>query len=348
MGLLGWRYKRELIIDYTKIDSDLTDFPVLVKLNSTNFDFSKAQSNGYDIRFVLEDGTLLSYERERHDSSNEKAEYWVKIPNVSSSEDTMFYMYYNNPFADDGANPTNVWDSNYKGVYHLNQDPSGTAPQIKDSTTNYNDGTSNGSMTSDDLVEGQIDGALDFDGSNDYIEMGGDEKTSSLAIQNICTYEVWFKSFEDKNANIISQRENYPSHGRGISLNTSNIVMFWSRDGGDNWKDVTTTYTLNTWIHVVGTQDNDVISIYVNGNFIGSLTMSGNIGGRYYSYHRIGDYTDDSLFFNGIIDEVRISNVVRSSAYIKATYNSDMNTLLTIGDEQLNITGDIVWFGANF
>jgi len=78
--LTGWTYRKKITIDETKVDADLTDFPVLVKLTSTNFDFSKARSDGYDIRFTSSDGTtLLKYERERHDATNQVAEYWVKI-----------------------------------------------------------------------------------------------------------------------------------------------------------------------------------------------------------------------------------------------------------------------------
>ena len=50
--LSGWTYRKEITIDATKIDADLTDFPVLVKLTSTNFDFSKVRSDGFDIRFT--------------------------------------------------------------------------------------------------------------------------------------------------------------------------------------------------------------------------------------------------------------------------------------------------------
>ena len=78
--LSGWQYRKKITIDSTKIDADLTDFPVLVKLTSSNFDFSKARSDGFDIRFTDEGGlALLKYERERHDLTNQVAEYWVKI-----------------------------------------------------------------------------------------------------------------------------------------------------------------------------------------------------------------------------------------------------------------------------
>jgi len=68
MGWLsGWLYRKELTIDQTKVDDILTDFPVLVKLDEANFNFAHARSDGYDIRFTLDDGeTLLKYEREFH------------------------------------------------------------------------------------------------------------------------------------------------------------------------------------------------------------------------------------------------------------------------------------------
>ena len=67
-----------------------------------------------------------------------------------------------------------VWDNNYQGVWHLREDPSGSAPQIADSTSNNNDGTMNGGMTTTDQVAGQIDGSLDFDGSSDWFNLGND------------------------------------------------------------------------------------------------------------------------------------------------------------------------------
>jgi len=65
-----WQHRQKITIDHTKIDSDLSDFPIKVILNNTNFDFSKAQADGADIRFTSEDGeTLLKHEREVHNDT---------------------------------------------------------------------------------------------------------------------------------------------------------------------------------------------------------------------------------------------------------------------------------------
>ena len=38
---------------------------------------------------------------------------------LSNSADTVVYAYYGNAVATNQQNPTGVWDSNYKGVWHF-------------------------------------------------------------------------------------------------------------------------------------------------------------------------------------------------------------------------------------
>ncbi len=90
-----WKYRKKITIAADSVNEDLSNFPMLVRLNSTNFDFAKSQLNGYDIRFTSADGTtLLDYEREYHSCESETAEYWVNIPDISNSIDTDIYIYY--------------------------------------------------------------------------------------------------------------------------------------------------------------------------------------------------------------------------------------------------------------
>jgi hypothetical protein len=63
--LSGYQYRKVLTIDSSKVDSTLTDFPVLVVLDDSNFDFAHLLSSGDDIRFTDADGsTELSFEKE--------------------------------------------------------------------------------------------------------------------------------------------------------------------------------------------------------------------------------------------------------------------------------------------
>ncbi|NIS80817.1 MAG: hypothetical protein GTO14_11540, partial [Anaerolineales bacterium] len=101
-------------------------------------------------------------------------------------------------------NPTGVWDSNFTGVWHLKEDPSGAAPQMKDSTANPHHGTSGGTMALADQVPGQIGGSLKFDGVDDLVNLGN---SSDFDVANI-TLTAWAKldsTFTDLYPKIISK-----------------------------------------------------------------------------------------------------------------------------------------------
>ena len=90
-----WQYKRQITVT-EQSGNDLTDYQVLIELNSSNFDFSHANSDGSDIRFY-DGGNLYPYWIEKWDSSNQEAKIWVKVPSIPASSSTSFYMYYGNP-----------------------------------------------------------------------------------------------------------------------------------------------------------------------------------------------------------------------------------------------------------
>ncbi len=97
-----------------------------------------ANANGYDIGFYADSGgtTKLKWEVEKYDGVTGNLIAWVKIPSVSSSSDTVFYlMYGDSTINTDQSDPPNTWDSNFKSVWHLGNG----------STLSLNDSTSNGS-----------------------------------------------------------------------------------------------------------------------------------------------------------------------------------------------------------
>ncbi|MCD6137703.1 MAG: hypothetical protein J7J91_03820, partial [Deltaproteobacteria bacterium] len=56
----NFKYRRKITIT-EQSGNNLSDYQVLVELNSSNFDFSKTQTNGEDIRFTDASGNLLPY-----------------------------------------------------------------------------------------------------------------------------------------------------------------------------------------------------------------------------------------------------------------------------------------------
>jgi len=330
-------YRKELTIDNTKIDANLTDFPVLVNLTSANFDFAKSNSNGFDIRFTDSDGeTLLKYERERHDSVNSLAEYWVKIPSVSSSADTTFYIYYRTEDTDDGSDAVNVWDANFKGVWHSYDK---TTTTISDSTTNANTGTKKG-IGEPVEAAGQIARAQSYDGVNDYVLTSA---AKLILLPNTSTYAVWFNINTSVDYSAVASNLKYLAPASGYSIVPSwpsNRFTICAGDGiaGYVRKEFTEISVLTTgvWYHVAVTYNGAKFQVFIDGVYNGEWIQAlAQIDQQFLLGRWAIDY--GSYIFNGLIDEVRISDIARSDAWIKADYNSGANTLLTYGGEEVAV-----------
>jgi len=107
--LSGWSYRKPItIIEWS--GNTLTDYQVLIKLNSTNFDFNKANSDGSDIRFADTSDNLLSYWIEDWNSTAQEARIWVKVPSIPANSSVTIYMYYGNKNATDAGNKYVVFD----------------------------------------------------------------------------------------------------------------------------------------------------------------------------------------------------------------------------------------------
>jgi hypothetical protein len=187
--LCNFGYRKLITIQAGQVSGTQTNFPVMINLASDAGLAANARPDGWDIAFTAADGTTqLSHEIESFNESTGALVAWVKIPSLSSSADTLIYMYYGDPSSPDQQNVAGVWSSGYVAVWHLSEDPSGSPPQMLDSTSNNNDGTSNGGMTSGDQVAGRADGSLDFDGSDDRINVG-----SIVGDRTAFTMSAWFK-----------------------------------------------------------------------------------------------------------------------------------------------------------
>ena len=223
----------------------------------------------------------------------------VRIYNraLSSSEVTQLYEF--------APEPVGYWDF---------EENTGTT--IKDKSGNGNTGTLYNSPT---WTQGKIGSAIDLNGTNQYADI----TTSSSAIQGYGTFEIWFKpnNCSAANQSIFSQR--YTSwHGRGIII-SSNTISGWSRNGSATWQSVTLGSCVNNqWYHAVLTQEGNIIKGYLNGVFISSLDMTSSLDGSYLNYYTIGKYTNDSYFFDGTVDNVKIYNYARTQKQIIEDMNA--------------------------
>ncbi len=99
----SWSYRKPITLNSTMY---ITNYQVSIILNSTNFNFSKANANGSDIRFI-DGNNELNYWIESWNSTN--AKIWIKV-NLTANSTKTIYLYYGNPNATSKNNGTAVFE----------------------------------------------------------------------------------------------------------------------------------------------------------------------------------------------------------------------------------------------
>jgi hypothetical protein len=356
----------KLTVDNTNVDDALSDFPILVKIsnssgiNSTDvtsiFTELGSDANRKKIAVTISDGETQCYvEIERFDYSNLVAWLWVEVPAVSNSATTDLYFYYDSTrddntvyVGDTGDTPAkNVWDSNFKAVYHMAQDPNGDVTDaIKDSTSNVNHGTPAGTMLTEDLVDGKIGKAIDFDGTNDHINCGN---SSSLQLISNFTCEFLMKA---GSLNVyrgpLDKWNSANTAGWGIRFHNDNTIrVAFKKTESDYWGgywNSALSQDVDYYIAFYYPGDGNTPTLWVNGESK-PLTLWISLGGSLDGITDSGESLDigrGNVFsntgihcFDGIEDEVRISNTARSAAWIKTTYYSNWDELVSFGAEEV-------------
>lgn len=344
----GWDKRVKITVDSNDADAALSTFPVLVYLSNSSgrndadvsfiFDELQNNTNRKKIAITTSDGVSQCYvEIERWDDPNEQAWLWVKVPSISNTTDTDLYLYYdkdhvdNTAYVGDSGSTTaqNVWNSSFKGVWHLGEISGGTGA-IQDSTSNSNDGTDNGSPTFG--ATGRIDSAISFDGVNDYINI---TNSASLQFTSSLTIEAWinlesFGSGTDVDI-VLRKGEGNPNDWQ-LAIHDQKLGLRIEENDGAGL-DGSTNLTATTWYYLTGTWNGSIRRVYLNGSEDGSGSKTGSIipdTRDIYIGGRLG--TDLST---GVIDEVRVSNTTRGAAWIKASCESGRDDLLGFGVEKI-------------
>jgi len=350
---LAWNNRKPLTINSTQVSgsTNLVNFPVLVSLTDPDLvslanGGSVGNSNGNDILFTAPDGaTKLNHEIESYNPATGQLRAWVQVPAVSPVSDTVIYLYYGNPSASNQQNPAGVWDSNYAGVWHF---PSSTALALQDSTSNGHNGSP---MNSPIAASGEIAGAVQFNGSSSYVNVGQLNETGDLTIS------AWV------NTNYISHDTNTDDQGivakslwagdasgdfvLKIRKTAVNNGIFFARVNGVSPVVYNTSYNTSlstgTWYYVAATYSaaTSTGTIYVNG----ASGASGNLGAPMSANAHallIGvQEIDLHEPFSGVIDEVRVSNTPRPAAWIATECNNQSSPSTFVMEGTLQSSGAV-------
>ena len=330
-----WSFRKPIIIDSTKVSGTHTNFPIIVDITDSEL-LAGANSDGSDILFTDSDGeTLLDFEIERYDSSNGNLLAWVEVLNVDSSNGGEIYMYYGNSEATSSSDSAGVWE-NYEAVYHLDQEEF-TSGSTVDSKNSFAGTPEN--MDSSNIVDGKIGKALDFDGSSERILLGDIDLTGRES-----TISAWIKYNSGSAAGVPLSKSAFESHSNPFYAWAFYIggAVIQSRHGTYT-PEIKSNDVADEWAYLTATMDGTDVILYLDGVEIARTGVSTDylvsdrnavIGGR--------DTTNTGEFFNGQIDEVRISNTYHSADYIATSYNNQNSpsTFLSLLDEEEVVISD--------
>jgi hypothetical protein len=362
MSLAGWAHRVAITIDKDDIDADLTDWTlvfdqsfnsVLTQVNGPlDNDGTRASiDGGGDVRFSSDSAgnTQLACDIRRWNTDNNPAnaecEVAVKVPSVSSSTDTTFYMWWgksgeSQPGVATTYGQYNAYDSDYENVWIMANDPSSTNLVPRNAagpTLTEQVGPGGSGFQSSDLITASvpIGHAHSFDGNygtarawwQASTSRDQDENTIEIVGKfNVLPQQTGFESFYSNNsdsANTGSYQLNWSSGGGGNGelainhrfpgLTAGSIIIDSSPD--TNWHHFGFKYHANTRFvtFIDGTQTNHTVP---TGNIVANQYKIGT--------NRNSSTTNRNL--NGAIAEIRISSDDRSDAWVDANYHNIFNT----------------------
>jgi len=311
----------KIIFDNSANSTSYTDYQFKIVLNNTNFDFSKAKSDGSNIRFLDSDkSTLLSYWIEKYDYTNQNVIVWIKIPNILPYSVKNIYIKAENNLVTSASNKTSTFIDTIAGTQLALDFDEGSGTIAYDKSGNGNNGTL---MLGPTWTNGKFGKALSFDGKDDYVytslNLNWTEGTISLYAKA--------KDLNKRNLCVYTADNATTSNSHQIEFINSGKIQAYIYDYSLEFIDSVMTVAPNNWYHTVITwKNNSYFKLYVNGNLQGSTTI-GTVppnGNKFLIGKRIGNPAPSltANSFYGLIDEVRVYNTVLTAAQIANLYNN--------------------------
>jgi len=325
----GYEYRKLITIegDSVKGTLDLINFPVMVKLNeadlkSTSHGGGVENPSGYDILFTAIDGnTLLKHELQNYTSSTGELLCWVNYPSLSPGIDDSLYVYFGKSGVYTDPSDTLTWNNNYIGVWHLEN--------LTDAAGTYIFTDHNTAANSN----GYLGAAREFDGDGDDLEdLKGGTYLDGLAA---FTISMWAKSdvvgsdrgllYADDpdglDRRLMIRQDAAGEKGGGVNVyRTSSLLGLNNKQRHESSNGSATL----AWQYITMTQsDGLATNFYLDGSLDTPSWSNSRTGTTNRSEKLLigkGSKDGATSSWDGLIDEIRISNVELSADWIATEY----------------------------
>jgi biopolymer transport protein ExbB len=313
-----WSYRKEISFDLTPKGADIpgapTDVPVLIRLSLGNFQyFNDAKPDGSDFRFVAaDDKTPLKFHIERFDPQTQIALVWVRVPRLTGGANTdKIFLYYGNKNATSAADAAGTYDANQALIYHF-----AAAKDAPQDTTGYKSEPT--AFEAEVNPASLIGGGVKFGGAQT-ISIPSNNGALHLAPNKGFTLSAWVRFAAPQSNAYIAQ---LADQGRELVLGIEGTQAFVRYNGGVG-QPVTVTQsgqlTSGDWHHLAVRIGDGRLTLFVDGSDDGHANAEvQEIGGVL----TVGGTAAKSNYFTGELDELEVSDSVRSADWLKAAARS--------------------------
>jgi hypothetical protein len=327
----GWRHAAAIAINTTSsgadVPLDVLHFPMLVRLDASNFNFSEAAADGKDLRFAKADGKELAFQINDWDAAASRASVWVAMDTVLGNNSAQsFAMYWGKANVESGSDGMAVFGTaaGYGGVWHLEEEAPGTGAEglYRNSAGLVDNGL-------DSLASTDRQGVI---GNGHYFQDGQyvrvRDASPALRPKTTVTLSAWIKtvSTDSFGGEIASMGNDF---GIRVTPQGEAYVFSFNKPHPDS-----TSFSLSTsglhlldgsWHHIAGILDGPTAEIYVDGVFKAGRDFSAGVfeydGGPDFLIGHHGD--NETVYdFKGSIDEVRMLDGLSTPSWLRLTYET--------------------------
>ena len=323
----SWSERLRLSIDHRLVQGTHEDFTVLVKVSDSSIS-DHAKNDGDDIIFIDDDNQQLPHEIDSYDSGTGTIMAWVKIPILSHTQNTTFWMYFSNPSSGNQEQVEEAWDDNFVGVYHLDS--------MIDSTKYANNLVDENTIA----ATGMVGGCRHFSGSDSsYLHV----TSSDFDLPNSFTVSCWYytsaSDSQQKYATLLNKQDSSQKHmdrNWWVSFTHPQEYSWFkaSTQTNENYIQIDTGYKPledDEWHHVSASysaSESLAELIYCGGAHVArdsslGFSLEGQ-GDPFFIGRSVGD---KNRYFKGLIDEIHVSNVQRDLNWTNTYHNNIVNKL---------------------
>jgi len=275
-------------------------------INNIIYTTNVLQSNFDDIRFTWYNPANMQEEEcnyWREDvRSGSNATFWVEIPEIDVEKENIMYIYYGNKHAVTTSNE----NTTFVDITLALPMDEGSGKVIIDHSGNGNNGSLLPITDGPTWVEGRYGYALDFDGVDDYVNLGHDQNFAGSYEQMTISAWINVKGKEGSWRPIISlpnsewiylevtdnDRVKVAFYGTDPIVAIESDTLFWAGN-------------FNEWFHIVALWNGTNAQLFVNG----ILESTSSVSTGYVSSSTLDIFLGHSYptsWFVGSIDDVKI------------------------------------------